>query len=274
MKIVLAAGAFDDVRAKDFRFFEEASKLGELNVIVWSDEIIHSNPGTNPKFPEAERVYFLEAIKYIDNIYLLSDKNIVEGMEQLIKKIKPDIFVIEEKDKITGQKYLYTNGKIEYWIIPEEKLKIINLDTDKDLFENTGKKKIIVTGCFDWFHSGHVAFLEEASTYGDLYVIVGNDQNIKLLKGDNHPMFPQEVRRYILQSINFVKKAFVSTGHGWMDAEPEIMEIKPDIYIVNEDGNVSEKKEFCKMHDIEYLVLKRVPKKGLPIRTGTVLRNF
>ena len=31
-------------------------------------------------------------------------------------------------------------------------------------------KKVFVSGCFDLLHSGHVAFLEEAASYGDLYV--------------------------------------------------------------------------------------------------------
>lgn len=46
-----------------------------------------------------------------------------------------------------------------------------------------GKKKVVATGCYDWFHSGHVRFTEEASEYGDLYVCLGNDANVLLLKG-------------------------------------------------------------------------------------------
>jgi cytidyltransferase-like protein len=37
------------------------------------------------------------------------------------------------------------------------------------------RKKVIVTGCYDCFHSGHVRFFEEASALGDLYVVVGRD---------------------------------------------------------------------------------------------------
>ena len=35
------------------------------------------------------------------------------------------------------------------------------------------KKKVFVTGCFGMLHSGHVAFLLEAASYGDLYVCIG-----------------------------------------------------------------------------------------------------
>ena len=30
-----------------------------------------------------------------------------------------------------------------------------------------------MTGCYDWFHSGHVRFFEEVSELGDLYVVAG-----------------------------------------------------------------------------------------------------
>jgi cytidyltransferase-like protein len=125
------------------------------------------------------------------------------------------------------------------------------------------RKKVPVTGCYDWFHSGHVRFFEEVSGLGDLYVVEGNDANVRLLKGDGHPMFSQDERRYMVQSVRYVKQALISTGQGWMDAEPEIAMIKPDMYAVNEDGDQPEKREFCQAHGIQYVVLKRTPKEGL-----------
>ena len=137
-----------------------------------------------------------------------------------------------------------------------------------------GKKKVIATGCYDWFHSGHVRFTEEASAYGDLYVCIGHDANIRLLKGEGHPLLPEAERRYVLGSIKFVKQALVTTGSGWVDADPEIRRLKPDIYVVNEDGDKGGKREYCAKLGIEYLVLKRTPAPGLPKRTSTDLRGF
>ena len=59
-----------------------------------------------------------------------------------------------------------------------------------------------------------------------------------------------------------------------MDAEPEIYEIKPDLYVVDEDGDKPEKRAFCEEHGLEYVVLKRAPKEGLPRRESTILRGF
>jgi hypothetical protein len=71
-----------------------------------------------------------------------------------------------------------------------------------------------------------------------------------------------------------VTQALVATGSGWLDAEPEIRAIRPDIYAVNEDGDKPEKREFCKANGIDYVVLRRVPRPGLPKRTSTDLRGF
>ena len=105
-------------------------------------------------------------------------------------------------------------------------------------------------------------------------MVVGHDENVRLLKGDGHPMFPEDERRYMVGSIRFVKQALISSGSGWMDAEPEIESIQPDIYAVNEDGDKPEKREFCEEHGLEYAVLKRTPAAGLPRRESTHLRGF
>jgi cytidyltransferase-like protein len=137
-----------------------------------------------------------------------------------------------------------------------------------------GKKKVVATGCYDWFHSGHVRFTEEASAYGDLYVCIGSDANVRLLKGEGHPLLSEQERRYVLGSIKYVKQALVTTGTGWVDADPEIRRLKPDIYVVNEDGDKGGKREYCQGLGIEYLVLKRAPAPGLPKRSSTDLRGF
>ncbi len=96
----------------------------------------------------------------------------------------------------------------------------------------------------------------------------------RLLKGVGHPMFPQEERRYLVASVRHVARAYISTGEGWLDAEPEFGIIQPDIYAVNEDGDKPEKREFCERNGIQYVVLRRTPRAGLPARKSTNLRGF
>jgi glycerol-3-phosphate cytidylyltransferase-like family protein len=87
-------------------------------------------------------------------------------------------------------------------------------------------------------------------------------------------LLPQEERRYVAGSVRYVTQALVSTGEGWLDADPEIRRLQPDIYAVNEDGDKGGKREYCAKLGLEYLVLKRTPAPGLPARTSTNLRGF
>jgi cytidyltransferase-like protein len=132
-------------------------------------------------------------------------------------------------------------------------------------------KKIFVSGCFDLLHSGHIAFFEEASSYGDVYVGLGSDKTISDLK--NRPtVFKEEERLYMVKSIRYVKDAWINKGSGVLDFEQDIKELKPDILFVNEDGDAGEKKKLCKKLGIEYIVSKRVPKENLKARSSTDLR--
>lgn len=129
-------------------------------------------------------------------------------------------------------------------------------------------KKVLVSGCFDLLHGGHIAFLKTAASYGKLYVSVGSDNNLLQLKG-KRPFFSQEERLYIAKSIKYVSKAFLASGSGMLDFEPDLMRIKPDIFIVNTDGHAPDKERLCKKNGIEYIVLERIPETGLPARSSS-----
>jgi hypothetical protein len=75
-------------------------------------------------------------------------------------------------------------------------------------------------------------------------------------------------------AIRSVHQCLVSSGSGWMDAAPEIARILPTHYVVNEDGDQPEKRDFCRERGIEYVILKRLPHEGLPARSSTALRGF
>ncbi len=57
MPIVFVSGCFDDIRTKQIRFLQEASKLGKVHVLLLSDETCQSLLGHQTKYPEAERRY-------------------------------------------------------------------------------------------------------------------------------------------------------------------------------------------------------------------------
>ena len=133
-------------------------------------------------------------------------------------------------------------------------------------------KKVFVSGCFDLLHSGHVAFFEEASMHGDLYVGIGSDQTIYNLKGRKTVNTEQE-RLYMIKALKVVAGAWVNSGSGLMDFLDDMKSFKPDIFFVNEDGHTPEKEKICQELGIEYLVSKRIPHGMLPVRSTTALRQ-
>lgn len=68
-----------------------------------------------------------------------------------------------------------------------------------------GKRKVLVGGCFDVLHPGHVIFLQKAKREGDsLIVLLESDEKIKILKGDIRPVHSQIDRAKVLSDVKFV----------------------------------------------------------------------
>ena len=275
---VIVFGGFDDLRTIDIRFLQEAGRFGAVHVFLMSDAAYQAAYRSHPKFMLAERKYYLESIRYVSHLSVTDASNQKIFLEEIKSNLPNEqnllLATLEGAADDHFKKYCQDH-QLQYQVIPESAIAGFPMeDETQESARVTVKPKVMVSGCFDWVHTGHVRFFEEASAYGDLYVVVGHDANLRLLKGEGHPLFPQEERQYWVHSIRFVKQAVISTGHGWLDAEPQILSIKPDIYLVNEDGDRPEKREFLKQNQIEYIVLEREPKPGLPRRVSTDLRGF
>ena len=270
-KPVIVCGAFDDLRAPRIRFLEEAARRGPLTVLLWADELIGRRTGAAPRFPQAEREFVLRSIRFVDRVELLEGGAEIESLPEKVAR-ESGCWIVDSKQASSAKAAYCAARGIDYQVIGEEQLGGFP-DNSPAAISGT-RKRVIVTGCYDWLHSGHVRFFEEVSGYGDLYVVVGHDANVRLLKGEPHPMHSQQERRYAVASIRFVTQALISTGKGWLDAEPEIERLRPEIYAVNADGDQGGKREFCEQRGIQYLVLDREPAPGLPRRSSTELRGF
>jgi cytidyltransferase-like protein len=243
MSGVCLVGAFDDPDSEDLRLLYEASRRGPLALYLESDEMIERRTGKPPKLCLPERRYFFQGIRYVDRVEDAPLDPAAAGIRSL------DLSGAD----LSGFPY-----------------EVPSVDAARP----AGQKRVIVTGCYDYFHSGHLRFFEEAAEYGELNVVIGSDANVSLLKGAGHPLFPEGTRRFVVGSCKAVARCLVSSGSGWMDAEPEIRALKAERYLVNEDGDKPEKRRFCLENGIEYIVLKRTPKAGLPRRSSTDLRGF
>lgn len=133
------------------------------------------------------------------------------------------------------------------------------------------RRRVFVSGCFDLLHSGHVEFFQRAAEFGELHVAVGSDRTVFELKGRT-PVNSEHERCFMVGNVACVHRAFVSRGRGLMDFEQELREMRPEVFVVNEDGNAPAKRRLCDELGIDYVVLKRLPREGLDARSTTALR--
>ena len=266
---VVVQASLDDLRSDDVRFIQEAARLGPLQVRIPSDTLVRGLTGAAPKFPQAERLFLAESLRWVTGAeiveYPLSATLHRLAAEHAIVAVRAEDHDAELRDAVTL-------AHVPCHVVSvKDRAGFPDIEPDP-LPE--GSPTAIVTGCFDWLHSGHIRFFMDAAELGALYVVVGSDRNVELLKGQGHPLQREAERRYMVGAMKPVYRCLVSTGSGWMDAEPEIDLLKPRYYVVNEDGDKSQKREFCDQHGLAYVVLKRVPHEGLPARSSTDLRGF
>ena len=98
------------------------------------------------------------------------------------------------------------------------------------------KKIVLVGGCFDILHFGHIHFLREAKKLGDyLIVALESDENLKKLKGQGRPIHNQDQRSQILKSLNFVDEVLdLPPMKSDSDYEKMVIEISPHIIAITE----------------------------------------
>jgi D-beta-D-heptose 7-phosphate kinase/D-beta-D-heptose 1-phosphate adenosyltransferase len=68
-----------------------------------------------------------------------------------------------------------------------------------------GKRIVLTNGCFDILHPGHVSYLSEAATLGDVLIVaVNNDASVSRLKGDDRPVNNLDARMSVLAGLRSV----------------------------------------------------------------------
>ncbi len=267
---VLVECSLDNLRSGDVRFLQEAARLGPVHVRVPSDALVASRTDAPPLFPAAERLFLAASFRWVDSA-TIEDRPVSVDMGELAAT--GAILVVREVEQEAAVRAAADAHGVPVHIVSRASCEGFP-PIDSGPPPPVGASRVVVTGCYDWLHSGHIRFFMDAAAYGALHVVVGSDQNIELLKGPGHPLQREEERRYMVGSVRGVHRAMISTGSGWMDAEPEIAEIGPTHYVVNEDGDQPEKRDFCLEHGIEYVVLERLPHAGLQARSSTALRGF
>lgn len=96
-----------------------------------------------------------------------------------------------------------------------------------------GKKVVFTNGCFDILHAGHLNFLEEACSTGDLLVVgVNSDASVSHLKGPNRPIIPLQARMRLIAGLSCVD---LVTHFDNLTPAKLIAQIEPDVLLKGAD---------------------------------------
>lgn len=102
-----------------------------------------------------------------------------------------------------------------------------------DRLKKEGKKVVFTNGCFDILHVGHVKYLQEAKSYGDVLIVgLNSDSSVRELKGPTRPVNSEADRAYILAALESVDYVVVFSEETPHDL---IKNIVPDILVKGGD---------------------------------------
>ena len=99
--------------------------------------------------------------------------------------------------------------------------------------KNKDKKIIFTNGCFDILHTGHVKYLEETKSFGDILILgLNSDNSVRKLKGEKRPINSQVDRAYILASLEVIDYVVIFDDDTPYDL---INLIQPDVLVKGGD---------------------------------------
>lgn len=113
---------------------------------------------------------------------------------------------------------------------------------------DAGQQIVLTNGCFDVIHAGHVAYLREAATLGDLLVVgVNSDDQVGLQKGEGRPVYGLAERMEILAELQCVT---LVTSFEEPTAEALIRKVQPDVYVKGGDYEPQEINEYALLQEL------------------------
>lgn len=99
-----------------------------------------------------------------------------------------------------------------------------------------GSRVVLANGCFDLLHVGHVRYLADARSRGDMLVVaINSDASVRRLKGAGRPLVPEGERAELLLALRSVDRVCVFDEP---DLEATLRELRPDVHAKGTDYSV------------------------------------
>ena len=104
--------------------------------------------------------------------------------------------------------------------------------------KHSSQKVVLTNGCFDLIHPGHVRYLNQARSHGDLLLVALNsDASVRRLKGAGRPILSEEDRCEMVASLECVDLVTV-----FEEETPArlIQDLLPDVLVKGGDWALDE----------------------------------
>ncbi len=99
--------------------------------------------------------------------------------------------------------------------------------------QSQGERAVFTNGVFDLLHLGHVRYLQQARTLGDLLIVgLNSDASTQRIKGPNRPLVPEEERAEVLTALDCVD--YITT-FGEDTAIETLTLLRPTVYVKGGD---------------------------------------
>ena len=277
MKNVVVVGSFDDLRSRHIRLLEEAAKLGEVHALIWPDAGVKADhrqtgqifgrraalhrpgdsassippispPAARPPTPSPDWTCFKPAD--LGGARGRGDR----GEEDLLRRAG---------HRAAGHPRRRPDRR--------SRRRRRSAAPPGPPARQGHRHAAASTGCIP----ATSASSRRRPGCGDLFVDVGSDDNIRMLKGKNHPLLPQDTGSTWSWSVKprhpgLHRLRLRLAGRGARDQPHQAGRSTWS----TRTATGPEKRAFCEERDIQYVVLKRLPKSGLPRRDSTGLRGF
>lgn len=116
---------------------------------------------------------------------------------------------------------------------------------------------VLTQGSYDLVHIGHARYLESAKKHGDILIVgVDSDQKIRLRKGPERPVVPEQER---LEMVSHLRPVDIVYLKKHKDPHWQLIKtVRPDVLIATKDNytqkEIKELKKYCK----KIIVLERM----------------
>jgi len=96
-----------------------------------------------------------------------------------------------------------------------------------------GRRVVLTNGCFDVLHVGHLRYLEDARTRGDLLIVgINDDESVRRLKGAGRPLLAAEDRARLVAALRAVDCVVIFHEDNVRNL---IAELRPDVHAKGTD---------------------------------------